>query len=308
MTEPVTLIGIHLRRHVYKRVRGRPRKPPKLVAVLTAIHLQADPDSAPRIEMYANGQWLRYAEGLTAFHAGQIGSEHWGRDSGGAHAVRAHIEEALDSLVLAEGTDRVVIVVDKEEARTVYPGVGDNPALAAPLPGRRLADDGLDVAVVRIALGQHAPRPATAFRQGDKLDEMKPSYHKRILFENNEGDEPSWLLTQDSHQHQGTKSPQRIGSQMARDDFGEIAASRMSKDMHATSRVEITVPSAGVSDPGHLAVLIARLCDQAVAWDNRTARPAPLHLGHVADRDHPDYGDHDPGGEADDDELDLEDE
>ena len=90
------------------------------------------------------------------------------------------------------------------------------------------------------------------------------------------------------------------------EDFSEIAASRMSKDMHATSRVEIVVPSAGCSEPGHLAVLIARLCDQAIAWDNRTARPSPLHLGYTADRDHPDYGDHDPGGEADDDELEID--
>jgi RNase H domain-containing protein len=95
---------------------------------------------------------------------------------------------------------------------------------------------------------------------------------------------------------------------MARDDFGEIAASRMSKDMHATSRVEITVPSKGGSAAGDLAVLIARLCDQPIAWDSRTARPAPLHLGYSADRDHPDYGDHDPGGEAEDDELELDDE
>ncbi len=53
------------------------------------------------------------------------------------------------------------------------------------------------------------------------------------------------------HQYQGgAKSPQRIDTQMSRDDFGEIAASRMSRDMPATSSVEIVVPSAG----GHLAV------------------------------------------------------
>jgi hypothetical protein len=306
LTEPVTLIGIHLRRHVYKKFKGRSRKPPKLVAVLTAIHLDADPQSTPRIEMYANGMWLRYAEGVTAFHANELGNEHWGRDGVGAHAVRNHIEEAMDSLILPEGSHRVVIVLDKEEAQTIYAGAGDNPGVTGPLPGRRLAQDGLDVAVVRVALGPHAPRPATAFREGDDLEEMKPSYHKRILFVNNDGEEPSWLLTQDSHQHQGAKSPQRIGTQMSREDFGEIAASRMSKDMHATSRVEIVVPMAGGSEPGHLAVLAARLCDQAVAWDNRTARPSPLHLGYTADRDHPDYGDHDPGGEADDDELEID--
>ena len=307
ITEPVTLVGIHVRRHAYKKVRGRSRRPPKLVAVLTAVHLDADPESTPRIEMYANGQWLRYADGLTAFHGGEIGNEHWGRDAAGAHSVRNHIEEAMDSLILPEGCHRVVVVLDKEEARSIYPAVGDNPSVKNPLPGHRLAQEGVDVAVVRIALGSHAPRPATAFREVDKLEKMKPSYHKRVLFVNNDGDEPTWLLTQDSHQHQGAKSPQRIGTQMSREDFGEIAASRMSKDMHATSRVEIAVPSTGGSEAGDLAVLTARLCDQAIAWDSRTARPAPLHLGHTADRDHPDYGNHDAGGEAEDDEFELDD-
>lgn len=308
ITEPVTLVGIHIRRHVYKKIRGRSHRPPKLVVVLTAVHLDPDPQSTPRIEMYANGQWLRYAEGVAAFHANPIGAEHWGRDATGALAVRNHIEGAMDSLILPEGCNRVVIVLDKEEAQSIYAGAGDNPAVEGPLPGYRLAQEGVDVAVVRIALGPHAPRPATAFREGDNLEEMKPSYHKRILFVNNDGEEPTWLLTQDSHQHQGAKSPQRIGTQMSREDFGEIAASRMSKDMHATSRVEIVVPSAGNAEPGHLAVLIARLCDQAIAWDSRTARPSPLHLGHTVDRDHPDYGDHDAGGEADENEIEIDDE
>ncbi|SCL73560.1 hypothetical protein GA0070608_5861 [Micromonospora peucetia] len=130
---------------------------------------------------------------------------------------------------------------------------------------------------------------------------MQPSYHKRVLFLNDQHSEPVWLLTQDSHQHQGARSPMRIGTQRSREDFDEIAASRMSKDMHATSRVEITVPEPGGLPAGSVAALIARLCDQALVWDSRTSRPAPLHLGHTADRDHPDYGDHDPGGEADED-------
>jgi hypothetical protein len=95
---------------------------------------------------------------------------------------------------------------------------------------------------------------------------------------------------------------------MARDDFDEIAVSRMSKDMHATSRIEITVPGKSGAVAGELAVLVARLCDQSLVWDSRTSRPLPLHLPYTADKDHPDYGDHDPGGDAEDDELELDDE
>jgi hypothetical protein len=308
LTEPATIVGVHLRRHVYRKVRGKSRKAPKLVALITAVHLQPDPGSTPRLEMYANGEWQRYAEGLTAFHAGEIGNELWSRAGAGAQTVRNYIEQALDNLVLPDGTSRVIITMDKEDARSVFPALGDNPTLASPLPGRRLADDGIDVSVVRIALGFHAARPATAYRDGDKIEEMRPSYHMRVLFENNQGAEPTWLLTQASHQHQGANSPLRIGSRMARDDFEEEYASRMSKDMHATSRIEITVPGKTGAEAGALAVLVARLCDQSLVWDSRTSRPVPLHLPHTADKDHPDYGDHDPGGDAEDDEVEFDDE
>lgn len=305
LTEPVTLVGIHLRRHIYKKVKGRPVKPPKLVAVLTAVHLDTTPESTPRVELFANGRWLRHAEGLAAFHAGDIGNELWGRDADGAQAVRSHIEGALDALIVPPTTNRVVIVVDKEGAQSIYAGIDDNPTITAPLPGRRLLQDGIDVAVVRIALGPHSPRPATAYRRGEDLDlKRKPSYHKRILFAHNNGDEASWLLTQDSHQHQGAKSPLRIGTDYAREDFATIAPSRMGKDMHATSRAEITIPSPGSWNRGDLAILIARLSEQAIAWDSRTSRAAPLHLGNAADRDHPDYSNHDSSSEADEDEPD----
>ncbi|MGW7578025.1 RNaseH domain-containing protein [Streptomyces sp. NPDC054765] len=46
---------------------------------------------------------------------------------------------------------------------------------------------------------------------------------------------------------------------------------------------------------------IARPCDQAIAWDHPTLRPAPLHIAYKADQDHPDFRSHDPGdGETED--------
>ncbi|WP_159944022.1 RNaseH domain-containing protein [Nocardiopsis sp. FR6] len=305
LTEPVTVVGLYFRRHNYKRVRGQSLKPPKLVVLLVALHLGTDPYTPPRLEMYDNGHWLRHAEGVTAFHAGSIGQERWGRDGEGAHEVRLHIEAALDSLILPTETERVVLVVDKEGSQSIYPALGDNPSVTGPFPGRGLVEDGLDVAIARIALGEHAPRPATAYREGvDDLRMMQPSYRKRILFAYGQGDETSWLLTQDSRQHQGAKSPQRLGTTRMRDHFHESPVpSHMAKDMHATSRIEITIPKKGNWEPADLAVLIARMCDQAVAWDHRTLRPVPLHLAHAADRDHPEFGDHDPGGEADEDEV-----
>ncbi|WP_196217934.1 RNaseH domain-containing protein [Streptomyces blattellae] len=77
----------------------------------------------------------------------------------------------------------------------------------------------------------------------------------------------------------------------------------MNKDLHATSRIKIAVPSPGGWKPGDIMAFIARQCDQAIAWDHRTLRLAPLHPAYRHDQNHPDFRSHDPGdGEAQGDE------
>ena len=304
LTEPITMVGIHLRQHRFRKVNKRSVNPPRMVAILTAVHLDNDTDACPRLEMYSGGQWLRFAEGLTALHAAELGNPHWSRDGNGGQNLRDHIDAAYDSLILPPDTLRVVTVMDKEQARSLYPALDDNPTIAGPLPGLTLTEEGIDAAVVRIAFGQHAARPATAYREGDDIEVSKPSYRMRVLFVDDNGAEPTWLLTQASHQHQGAMSPMRTGTHLSREDFGERNHSHMGKDMHATSRIEIAVPFPGNSPPAELAVLVARLCDQAIDWDYRTIRPATLHLGAAADKDHPQYADREPdAGEADEDEV-----
>ncbi|WP_037850640.1 RNaseH domain-containing protein [Streptomyces sp. NRRL S-340] len=308
LTEPVTVVGIHLRRHNYRRVRGQAPRRPKLVACLVAMHFTPDAETPPYTEMYHNGQWLRFAEGRAAYHASEIGNENWGRNGNGARAVRDHIETALDSLILPEGHNRVVLVLDKEGSRSIYPGMGDNPFAGGLLPGRGLAQDGVDVAVVRIAFGHHAARPATVYRDGsDDLATMSPSYRRTLIFEKRHPHETVWMLTQQSRQQAGNSPMLREGNRRTREDFHTLPFNPMNKDLHATSRIEIAIPSPGGWESGDLVAFIARQCDQAVAWDHRTLRSAPLHLAHHSDRDHPDFGSHDPGdGDAGDGELEEE--
>ncbi|AVH55717.1 MULTISPECIES: RNaseH domain-containing protein [Streptomyces] len=307
LTEPVTVVGIHMRRHVYKRVRGQGYRSPKLVACLVAMHFTPDAQTPPYTEMYQNGQWLRIAEGRALFHSSEIGSERWGRNGDGARAVRDHIETALDNLVLPEASNRVVLVLDKEGSRSIYPALDDNPFRTAPHPGRGLAHDGIDVATVRIAFGHHAARPATVYRDGvDNLTTMNPTYRRTLIFEKHHPHATVWMLTQQSRQQAGNSPMLREGNKRTRDDFSTLTYNPMNKDLHATSRIELTVPTPGSWRPGDLVAFIARQCDQAVAWDHRTLRPAPLHLAYKTDQDHPDFRSHDPGdGEAQDDEDDL---
>ncbi|MFJ8954907.1 RNaseH domain-containing protein [Streptomyces sp. NPDC102381] len=306
LTEPVTVVGIHLRRHIYKRVQGQGYRSPKLVACLVAMHLTPDALTSPFTEMYQNGQWLRMAEGRALFHASEIGSEGWGRNGDGARAIRDHIETALDHLILPEGNNRVVLVLDKEGSRSIYPALDDNPFRTAPRPGRGLADEGIDVATVRIAFGHHAARPTTVYRDGvDDLTTMNPTYRRTLIFEKHHPHETVWMLTQQSRQQAGNSPMLREGNKRTRNDFHTLSYNPMNKDLHATSRIELTVPTPGSWRPGDLVAFIARQCDQAIAWDHRTLRPAPLHLAYKADQDHPEFRSHDPGDRGTEDDEDA---
>ncbi|WP_187689426.1 RNaseH domain-containing protein [Nocardia wallacei] len=53
--------------------------------------------------------------------------------------------------------------------------------------------------------------------------------------------------------------------------------------------IEISIPQPGGWRMDELAALTARLCQQAVSWDDRTRLPTPLHLAQCADEDHPRY-------------------
>jgi hypothetical protein len=290
-TKPVATVGIHIRRHTYRRVKGQPKRNPRMVVQMIAMHF-ADGTvlSPPRTEMYSNGEWVRHAEGVARFHAGPIGTERFARSGEAAEDLRDYIETALNNLILPDGCDRVVIFLDKESARSIYAGIDDNPTVKVPLPGQQLRDDDVDVAVVRIALDGHAPRPATPFREGkDDLETMTPTYRKTVLFASTSQDEVTYLLTHPSRQHEGAMSPLRAGTKSSRPDFDSRI---MGKDMHATGRIEFAVPQAGSWDPAELAIFTARLCVQSTSTDDRTRWPEPLHFASAADKDHPEYGDH----------------
>jgi hypothetical protein len=79
--------------------------------------------------------------------------------------------------------------------------------------------------------------------------------------------------------------------EMTRFDVGVDARGRraLRDDWHAMTAREFLVVDPADSDPTALVVLAARLCQQPLGWDGRTALPAPLHLAGQLDRDHPDY-------------------
>lgn len=80
-----------------------------------------------------------------------------------------------------------------------------------------------------------------------------------------------------------------LGARYTRWTLPAELAHRLADDWHGYTGTEIAIVRSGTWTPITLAALTARLCDQAVAWDDRTRLPTPLHLGVTADQDHPDF-------------------
>jgi len=80
-----------------------------------------------------------------------------------------------------------------------------------------------------------------------------------------------------------------LGARYTRWTLPPELAYKRGDDWHGYTGTEIAIVRSGRWSPTALVALTARLCDQAVAWDDQTRLPAPLHLGIIADQDHPEY-------------------
>ncbi len=76
------------------------------------------------------------------------------------------------------------------------------------------------MAVVRIAFGHHAARPATVYRDGADFDlATMSSYRRTLIFEKRHPHETVWMLTQQSRQQAGNSPMLREGNRRTREDF-----------------------------------------------------------------------------------------
>jgi hypothetical protein len=105
------------------------------------------------------GKWLTQPAGIAAFHAGTIGSDQHGRHNDKALAVRLYVESLLSALPPGP----VVLFVDAQGFRTIYPGLQNHHFGAGTLPAVNLSTQ-RDVAIVRCNTSDEVPRPVN--RQG----------------------------------------------------------------------------------------------------------------------------------------------
>lgn len=185
----------------------------------------------------------------------------------------------------------MVIFLDAEESRTIWPGLQNDRLNDGALPGDRVRDD-VAVAVVRCNDNGEIPRPTHRTGEGRlSSDPQRPAAPERRLYlpdvQAPVGYLPRSLV---AYQSKGRD----LGARHTRWTLpGEIRhLNRDDWDSHRATEIAVVSNGSRPSDDGADAFGLAYslpASERAAAWDHRTCHPSPLHLVVNADLDHPDY-------------------
>lgn len=283
-----TLVAVHIRQHTPRR-RGRHTPPTRLVIRLVALHATPDPHLPWRTLTYSDTQatWVPYRVGTADYHATEIGSTNLSRKVADRPKIRDYVDQALTAGRF-DRTRPVVIFLDAEACKGIWPGLNDTTFGTAALPGDDL--DHPDIAVVRCANGDRVAQPTHRGHGPQVPDPHQPNLPGATLYHHDENDTASWLLAQASRTYRSSQPDSRAGALHTRWTVPEDKTRLVGDDWHGLTAIEIAAASTGSWPPHQLAALTARLCQQAGSWDDRTHRPAPLHLAERTDLDHPQRG------------------
>jgi hypothetical protein len=277
------LVGVHIRQHTPGR-RGKTKPPTRLVIRLVALHATTDVNKPWYTETYsaADNSWVPYRVGTAAYHANNIGSSTLSRKYKYRQDIRDHVDEALAAFGRSKP---LVVFVDAESCKGIWPGLSNDTFGHGPLPGSSLGHP--DLAVIRCANGRRVPRATHRGHGAQPKDKHQPALPGSTLYEHEEGGVHSWLLAQKSRVFRSQEVGARAGALYTRWTVPDDKNKYMGKDWHGLTTIEIAVARPGEWEIRQLAALTARLCHQAASWDDRTQHPTPLHLAERADRDHP---------------------
>ncbi|WP_030611682.1 RNaseH domain-containing protein [Streptomyces sclerotialus] len=290
LDHPAILVGLHLRQQRVSQRFGAADKT-QMVEVLTALHTDPDPRQPWRLEMYSRRDhaWLPLPQGEASFGAGPIGVDQHARHKEGAALVREHIKAALRIL---PGQTPLIIFVDTEACRTIWPGLQHAQFGEGTLPSEGLDDNGRSVAVVSINTSYgEVPTPVDRADARGRRDPARPQAPDDWLHERATATGvTSWYFAQKSRSYDGFGQTSINGSTCTRFTIpSHLKETLLRKDWHSFTATQITVPQPGQHKAKDLAALAAALCHQSLAWDARTRHPVPLHVAGAVDRNHPEY-------------------
>ncbi|WP_323138590.1 RNaseH domain-containing protein [Streptomyces sp. NBC_01767] len=196
------------------------------------------------------------------------------------------------ALRILPGQMPLVIFVDTEACRTIWPGLQHARFGEATLPSEGLDDNGRSVAVVSINTSYgEVPTPVDRADARGRRDPARPQAPDDWLHERTTSTGlTSWYFAQKSRSYDGFGQTGINGSTCTRFTIPEnLKEKLLRKDWHSFTATQITVPQPGEYKAKDLAALAAALCHQSLAWDARTRHPVPLHVAGAVDRNHPEY-------------------
>ncbi|MFF9072765.1 RNaseH domain-containing protein [Streptomyces sp. NPDC014872] len=286
--EPI-LVGIHLRQQRISNRRPGAADRTQMVEVLTALHTSNDPARPWHMDSYDHSthDWRPQAAAEAAFGRGTIGREGHARHEEGALLARQHIDSALKILP----SDRpLIIFVDTEACRTIWPGLQNVRFGKGSLPGDDLRSPKRSVAVIAINTSYgEVPTPVENTASPRKSPKRPPKPQDRLYRRTTSTGLTSWYIAQASRTYEGFGQAGSIGGVYTRFTLPKDDWALQRKDWHSFTATQFAVPHAGGRDPQQLAALAAQLCHQSLAWDARTRHPFPLHVAGAMDRAHPEY-------------------
>lgn len=281
------LVGIHTR----GQTGGRDADGAVRVLTLCAMFVDPQQPEARRLLMFSERQqrWVRLGHGIADFHAEAIGTTEYGTPEQARGLLRERVEHRLGLLADLFGPEpSVVLFVNAQSARRIWPGLSNTNLHRGLMPGESLAAVGADVGVVRVnadaaEIGRPVSRTDRANRPGDS---QQPAAPGRKVYRLEGTPEPVWYLPGRSVQSaaKGGDAASRFTRWSAQPD-----RKAWRTPWHSFTAAEFLVARTGRWRPQTLAALCARLSDQPLSWDGRTLAPVPLHLAITADKDHPDY-------------------
>lgn len=286
---PALLVGIHARR----QQTGTGDEDPPLILTMVALRATPDPAASWPVSMYSEyrNSWQPIGPALANFHANTLGDRLLGRYADKAARTREHVEHALAELSSDQDNTNlpVVIFVDAQATRTIWPGLQNSSTPNAELPGDSLRATGTDVAVIRCNDDvTEIGRPVTRLDRANlPADPQQPAAPGRKIYKLEEGKYPVWLLAGVSRTYSAKWGD--TGAKFTRWTLPEDLEWQKRRNWHAYTAIQIAIINAGTWEPTTLTALSARLCDQSASWDGRTLYPEPLHYAAHADEDHPDY-------------------
>lgn len=303
----IAYLGVHVRKQSWQE-KGRGRGEPKRVVCATALVSPTTGGGAWTLWGWSSTEqtWRPYPQALTAFHSGNLAPHHTG---GGDDMARWNeaarcVEDAVRTLAARldreyPGT-RCAVFVDGVTCRRMWPGlhnINQGKAISSPpndgriwLPGYGSGTDKRHspLGVVRINTSSQE-----TLSLGTITDPNEKANTSNGLYRVPTSDVPLWVLLNTARNYRGKApagSPQRPGTYRTR-----WHARQLERDLKApwyvptTTEIYPVAVDEDVVNPVELARATARLCNQTVAWVDRTRYPVPLHAAKQMDDSHPEF-------------------